>query len=423
MNEEEASTSAISQRRLFQEIISEKLEPIDLLPDEVEAYVCKIEPKKCGKLVKELGYLLPLIKFDDSKCTIDEDTGDKEYQWPALGHLRRVRRKQTCTETLHASEAGDDKQNNEPPKKRKKVKNKSASEGIELEILLGCVPEIDSILDESNKSEVAAITRRTKLLELMSSGNLQMEKRMLPGRPAKSQTEIDEWIKLDNGNGWWPTHYFEKQSTEYREKELELSLDEEWGPMRKHLLEAIRDAKHYQEELSIITAFQGCGAVIVCPESDQVVSRSFDEWSAKLQEGHAKNEDQKKLLLGNPLNTPAMLAIQGVSRIERQLASGKGMDSDSFKNGQYLCTGYDVYLSKEPGVFESMALVHSRVRRVIFCMSNKDDGGLGGTGSAASVHELPGTNHRFRAFKYIMHRDDDTFQDNHDMLYNTKSSY
>ena len=99
------------------------------------------------------------------------------------------------------------------------------------------------------------------------------------------------------------------------------------------------------------------------------------------------------------------------------------MDSDSFKNGQYLCTGYDVYLSKEPGVFESMALVHSRVRRVIFCMSNKDDGGLGGTGSAASVHELPGTNHRFRAFKYIMHRDDDTFQDYHDMLYNTKSSY
>lgn len=406
MNEKEASASAISQRRLFQEIKSDKLEPIDLLPDKVEAYISKIEPTKCGKLVKELGYLLPLIKFDDIKCTIDEDTGDKEYQWPALGHLRRVRRKQACTEILHPLEA--------PPKKRKKVKKKNASEDIVLEILLGSVTEIDSILNESNKTEVAA--RRTKLLELMSSGNLQMEKRMLPGRPAKSQTEIDEWIKLDNGNGWWPTHYFEKQSTEYREKELELSLDEEWGPMRKHLLEAFRDAKHYQEEESIITAFKGYGAVIVCPESDQVVSRSFNEWSAKLQEGYAKNEDQKKLLLGNPLNTPAMLAIQGVSRIERQLASGKEMDSDSFKNGQYLCTGYDVYLSKEPGVFESMALVHSRVRRVIFCMINKDDGGLGGTGSAASVHELPGTNHRFRAFKCIIDRDDEIYKIYQDVL-------
>ena len=415
MNKKEASTSAtISQRRLFQEIVSEKLEPIDLLPDKVEAYISKIDPKKCGKLLKELGYLLPLVKFDDNKCTVDQHTGEKEYKWPALGHLRRVRRKQACTETLHPSEADDDEQNNEPPKKRKKVRKKNASEGLELEILIGSVPEIDSILDESNKSEVA--TRRTKLLELISSSNLQMEKRMIPGRPAKSQTELDEWIKLDNGNGWWPTLFFERQSTEYREKELELSLDEEWGPMRKHLLEAMRDAKHYQKEESIITAFQGCGAIIVCPESDQVVSRSFDEWSAKLQEGHAKNEDQKELLLGNPLNTPAMLAIQGVSRIERQLASGKGMDSDSFKNGQYLCTGYDVYLSKEPGVFESMALVHSRVRRVIFCMINKDDGGLGGTGSAVSVHELPGTNHRFRAFKCSIDSDDEIFQNYQDVL-------
>jgi hypothetical protein len=60
---------------------------------------------------------------------------------------------------------------------------------------------------------------------------------------------------------------------------------------------------------------------------------------------------------------------------------------------------YDCYLTKEPAVFESMALVHSRIRRVYFSVVNKEDGGLGGTGIQTSIYCLPGTNHRYRAFK------------------------
>ena len=67
---------------------------------------------------------------------------------------------------------------------------------------------------------------------------------------------------------------------------------------------------------------------------------------------------------------------------------------------QYLCTGYDIYLTKEPGIFESMALVHSRIRRVIYCCSS-EDGGLGGGGEQTSIHSLPSTNHRYRAFRCI----------------------
>ena len=48
-----------------------------------------------------------------------------------------------------------------------------------------------------------------------------------------------------------------------------------------------------------------------------------------------------------------------------------------------------------------MALVHSRIRRVIYAIPNKEDGGLGGTGNATSVHMLPGTNHHYRAFRYL----------------------
>lgn len=406
MTKEELNSVNNDQRRLFQEIVSEKVEPIDLLPDKVEAYITKIEPKKCGRLIKELGYFLPLVKFDDKQCTIDAVSGEKEYQWPALGHLRRVRRikKANFQEEV---EAEDNKNKDEPLRKRKKVKRKDTSTEVELEILIGSVIEIDNVLDENNRSDANS---RTKLLELISFNNLNMEKRMIPGRPARSQTELAQWMNIDHGNGWWPTIYFNKQSTEYRQKELDLSFTEEWGPMRKHLLEAIDDAKKYQGQKSRISSFRGCGAVIVCPESNRIISRSFDEWSAKLQEGRDNGGDFKKLLLGNPLNTPPMLAIQGVSRIERQHAVGKGMDSESFKSGQYLCTGYDVYTTREPAVFEAMALVHSRVRRVVFCFGDKDEGGLGGTGRGTSVHSLPGTNHRFRAFHCIVENDEDTFR-------------
>ena len=41
---------------------------------------------------------------------------------------------------------------------------------------------------------------------------------------------------------------------------------------------------------------------------------------------------------------------------------------------------YDLYTTREPGVFEAMALVHSRIRRVVFGIPNEKDGGLGGTG-------------------------------------------
>jgi len=68
---------------------------------------------------------------------------------------------------------------------------------------------------------------------------------------------------------------------------------------------------------------------------------------------------------------------------------------------------YDVYLTKEPDVYEAMVLVHSRVRRVAFGVRDRSMGRLGGASDGSlvdgrngcvGVHSLPGTNHHYRAF-------------------------
>jgi tRNA(Arg) A34 adenosine deaminase TadA len=72
---------------------------------------------------------------------------------------------------------------------------------------------------------------------------------------------------------------------------------------------------------------------------------------------------------------------------------------------------FGIYLTKEPNPYEAMALVHSRVRRVIFGIADKEMGGLGGVGVSLAAHCLPGTNHHYRAFRlnteYIIGNDAD----------------
>lgn len=64
-------------------------------------------------------------------------------------------------------------------------------------------------------------------------------------------------------------------------------------------------------------------------------------------------------------------------------------------DGPYLCTGYYIYMLKEPCVMCSMALVHARAKRIFYTFPNEHFGALS---SKVKLQAIPSLNHHFEVF-------------------------
>jgi tRNA-specific adenosine deaminase 3 len=91
----------------------------------------------------------------------------------------------------------------------------------------------------------------------------------------------------------------------------------------------------------------------------------------------------------NPLAHAVLRAIDAVALLDR---SG----NRTLSTTNYLLTGLSVFVSHEPCLMCSMALVHSRVQTVYFLKRRE---GSGGCGTTYSLHEDKGLNHRFEVWR------------------------
>lgn len=291
-----------------------------------------------------------------------------------------------CKSAINNNEEVAINNNNKHPLNPKRTKKKSKkseknSAPISLDILVGSIAAIDHHSNieagtegsnnstSSTPSVLDSILKRYNLpttTQSSSSSKNFMTRRSLPGRPAHTKEELDEW-----NTSIWPTLFFEEKTLQYKEEQMALS-SEEVKLMKMGMKEALGDAiigqqqwrewkqrtttttKNTEDQQEIIPPVSGI--VVINPLNGNIVSKASDE---REMQGMPENNDREHESMpnndskntpstqhdhiqqwsafpddANPLCTSVLLAIQGVSRRERQIALGCGMESKQFQRGQ-----------------------------------------------------------------------------------------
>ncbi|XP_056611348.1 probable inactive tRNA-specific adenosine deaminase-like protein 3 [Triplophysa dalaica] len=164
--------------------------------------------------------------------------------------------------------------------------------------------------------------------------------------------------------------------------------------IQEYMTVAVQAAKSGQE-----IGMNAVGAVIVDPESEQIVAVSHDCKNSSHPLHHAVMICIDLVAYGqgggayNYDKYPAcQFSSQESLRTSRKAVSAK----ESIL--PYICTGYDLYVTREPCVMCAMALVHSRISRVFYGTAFAD----GALGTKYKIHCEKDLNHRFEVFKGVM---------------------
>lgn len=129
-----------------------------------------------------------------------------------------------------------------------------------------------------------------------------------------------------------------------------------------------------------------------------------NQFSSHKNDSHLDNSFDKKNDHQNADNSE--LCAINIDRDEKEEERNSKND-DTLENcisnsvissDQYLCTNYYAYLTHEPCFMCAMAMVHSRVKCVIFDKVNKQNGALFSKGK---LHCLKSLNHHFKVYKTV----------------------
>jgi len=368
---------ADSTDNCFIEIIHKP--PEEVLPEWIECYIIKnLDPKCCGPLARDLNTILPLriqtqtnnvqSTTPSSSCITEEH--DTTILFPNTEHLKRIRRRPATDEEIQSRKAeegsltkhdsketltNEDVCDNHPTKKAKINNSKKKQSSYSLDILVGSVSAVDDHLCSKESTSSLSLTTILERYNLSTTSSSFIRK-SLPGRPAHTKVELNQW-----NTSVWPTLFYEEKTVQYKEEQLALTI-EEVEMMKKGLDEAVKDALVVQQQCKAWREKDGTttsnndvlptlsGVVVLNPQNGVVVSKASDERHLQaiiLEED--KLEEKKSTYQStavmcsqwtcfpeevNPLCTPVLLAIQGVSRQERQMALGVGMETEEFKRGQ-----------------------------------------------------------------------------------------
>lgn len=100
----------------------------------------------------------------------------------------------------------------------------------------------------------------------------------------------------------------------------------------------------------------------------------------------------RRVSLKHPLKHAAMECVAEIANLRTQSPFTETMAS---RNGaDYLLTSLSLFITHEPCVMCTMALLHSRVKEIFFLVRNSE----GGFGGSFAIHGHPGLNHKIDVY-------------------------
>lgn len=202
----------------------------------------------------------------------------------------------------------------------------------------------------------------------------------VPARPPLTRPQFELASKH------WPTSFHEDKRVTVALRG-ELFSPPQKARMHMYMMSALAAAKAGKEQ-----GMEAVGAVMVDPAMERIIAV-----------GHDSRGD-------HPLHHAVMVCIDLVAR--SQGAGCYSFDrypacrftspsSDAFQEATsqpYICSGYDLYVTREPCVMCAMALVHSRIGRVFYGTTSAD----GAFGTKYKIHSHKDLNHRFEVYKGVL---------------------
>ncbi|KAM4731710.1 putative inactive tRNA-specific adenosine deaminase-like protein 3 [Anableps anableps] len=200
----------------------------------------------------------------------------------------------------------------------------------------------------------------------------------IPARPPLTRPQFEL------ASRHWPTSFHE-------DKQVTVALKGQlFGPRQKAVMHAFMASAVAAARAAQQLGMEAVGAVVVDPEKERVVAV-----------GHDRRGE-------HPLHHAVMVCIDLVAQSQGggcyrsdRYAACRFTPTDSHPGGgalPYICTGYDLYVTREPCVMCAMALVHSRIGRVFYGAASAD----GALGSRFKIHTQKDLNHRFEVYRGVL---------------------
>ncbi|GMH42402.1 hypothetical protein BSKO_10321 [Bryopsis sp. KO-2023] len=314
----------------------------------------------------------------------------------------------------------------------KRIRKKECQDGVELNIIL--CPVEESQVEEDREMICSAGEKRVppNVQEIVEKFGLEPYIVEVAGTMPPSKELWSEWCVH------WPISW--------RPAEPHLRMDahevgeETQAKMEKYMRRAMEEAKNNDMTNAAVVVDPFIDRVIavgldrsdvspICHTAMEAIAQAAerdlamwgDDGSFRSQQGLEKRRRvegtgdvgsaHREAVLDEPISqriTPAANGSTGVINNNGDADADNGgggvhggghevynVPIDVLLDRPYLCTGFDLYILKEPCVMCSMALVHSRFQKIVYSVKDEVGGALGGS---MSLHGERSLNHRFQVY-------------------------